>query len=172
MDEYLKTLMNDCQEWLKLYAQAEEKTEYKEQYKTYYQFRQLCLNYFNNNERAALVDLEHIRKEHHKWQSIFSKKNYLSENQNLGTIQSAYKELLVLDGKMSAIDWGEVKVTNTSLDQQFQKEIKQWIVDCKDWLSRNGGGTILELNALELAQAFLDAVKAAQATQPEIEIQV
>lgn len=172
MDEYLKTLMDECQDWLKLYARTEERAEYKEQYKTYYQFQQFCLNYFNSKEKAELIDLEHFRKEHHRWQSIFNKKNFLSESQNLGTIQSAYKELLVLDGEMNVINWKQVKLTDSSLDQQFQKEIKKWIADCKNWLSKNGGGTVIELNALELAQAFLDTVKVAQATQPEIGIQV
>lgn len=165
-------MAEDCQNWMQKYAQLEDKAAYQEQYKNYYQLVQLCKAHFKNEAQTEQVDLESIRQEHHQWQSLFAKKNYLSASQNPSTIKATYQALLILNGRMNALNWEKIKVTTSNLDEQYQKEVKGWIVDCKEWLSNHGGGTLVELNALELAQAFLDAIKIAQATTSKPKLQV
>lgn len=164
MDELLKSLVTDCQAWMKEYTGYDNKKPYQEKYKQYYQFAQFCNTYFKSKEQNQWGDLENIRKEHHQWQTTFKKKNYLSTDQNPVTIKTSYQDLLRLKNRMDVIDWEHVEVTTNRLDRQFKKEVDDWISNCKQWLASNGGVKHVELNALELAQGFLDAVKMARMT--------
>lgn len=158
--------MNLIVQWQKSYAQQKDKIPYKAQYQEFYKIQQYCQKCLAKLKNDQSIDLQATRKLHHQWQEQFKKPNFLGEGQQVDIVQGAYTQLHKLAIQMESIDWTAVELTDTQLDQQYLKEVKNWKTQCQDWLTKQAPQQLLEAKTEALANTFFANLAKAQASTP------
>lgn len=153
-------------QWQKIYAQQADKAPYKTQYQEYYKIQQDCQKCLAKLKNDQSIDLQGTRKLHHQWQDQFKKPNFLGEGQQAKVVQGAYTQLHKLELQMEAIDWAAMAITDTKLDQQYLKEVKNWKTQCQNWLEKQAPQQLLESQTQALANTFFANLAKATAQAP------
>lgn len=158
MEEYLKTLIDDCTSMQSVYEALSDETKdaYTKRYNACQELLKACQNSLKTQDkRQAKLDLEETRTKHHYWENVFQSELFLAPNQNASTIQTAYTQLSLLEQKMTQLDWDLLEVSSNALDLRYHKAVKAWQEDCRLWLEEHAQQALVDAKALVMAQNFL-----------------